>query len=91
MIFAITQTLAGARAAGQWYGLQGIAGQFAGVVAPIVTGVIVDSTGQFAWAFIIAAAVLLIGAFAWGLIVPRIEPIRWADELKLSVGAILQE
>ena len=91
MIFAITQTLAGARAAGQWFGLQGIAGSSAGVIAPIVTGVIVDSTGQFAWAFIIAAAVLLIGAFAWGLIVPRLEPIRWADELELSAGATLQE
>jgi sugar phosphate permease len=59
-----TQTFAGARAAGQWYGLQGIAGQIAGVIAPIVTALIVDSTGQFAWAFVIAAAVLLFGAGA---------------------------
>lgn len=84
MIFAITQTLAGARAAGQWYGLQGVAGQFAGVVAPIITGVIVDRTGQFAWAFAIAAAVLLIGAFAWAFIVPRIEPILWPDDFRLA-------
>ena len=64
---AITQTLAGARAAGQWFGMQGVAGQLAGVFAPIITGVIVDRTGQFAWAFTIAAGVLLAGAFAWAL------------------------
>ncbi len=81
MIFAITQTFAGARAAGQWYGVQAIAGQAAGIIAPIVTGMIVDRTGQFAWAFVTAAAVLLLGAFAWGLIVPRIEPIVWSDGL----------
>jgi MFS family permease len=81
MIFAITQTFAGARAAGQWYGLQAIAGQSAGILAPIVTGLIVDSTGKFAWAFVTAAVVLLLGAFAWGLIVPRIEPISWPADL----------
>ncbi len=80
MIFAITQTLAGARAAGQWFGMQGVAGQLAGVFAPIITGVIVDRTGQFAWAFTIAAGVLLAGAFAWAFIVPRVEPIRWPDD-----------
>ena len=83
MIFAITQTLAGARAAGQWYGLQGVAGQLAGVFAPIITGVIVDRTGQFAWAFTIAAAVLLTGAFVWAFIVPRMEPIRWSDDVNV--------
>jgi hypothetical protein len=81
MIFAITQTFAGSRAAGQWYGLQAIAGQSAGIIAPIVTGLIVEGTGQFAWAFVTAAIVLLIGAFAWGLIVPRIEPILWPADL----------
>jgi MFS family permease len=84
MIFAITQTLAGARAAGQWYGLQGAAGQVAGIVAPIITGVIVDRTGQFAWAFTIAAGVLLIGAFTWAFIVPRVEPIRWAEDVGVA-------
>ena len=53
----------------------------AGVFAPIITGVIVDRTGQFAWAFTIAAGVLLAGAFAWAFIVPRIEPIRWTDDV----------
>lgn len=42
-----------------------------------------DRTGQFAWPFTIAAGVLLIGAFAWAVIVPRIEPIRWPDAFKL--------
>ncbi|MFM2287413.1 MAG: hypothetical protein RL684_556, partial [Pseudomonadota bacterium] len=79
MFLAITQTLGGPRAASQWFGLQGIAGQCAGIVAPIITGVIVDRTGQFAWAFTLAAGVLLVGALAWGAIIPRIEPVRWPD------------
>lgn len=79
----------GPRATSQWYGLQGVAGQFAGIVAPIITGVIVDRTGQFAWAFTIAAGVLLVGAFAWAVIVPRIEPVRWPDEIKLTGGTVV--
>jgi MFS family permease len=91
MFLAITQTLAGARAASQWYGLQGIAGQGAGILAPIITGVIVDRTGQFEWAFNIAAGVLLLGAFVWAVLVPRIEPVRWPDEMKLAGETVAPE
>jgi len=87
MFLAITQTLGGPRAASQWFGLQGIAGQCAGIVAPIITGVIVDRTGQFAWAFTLAAGVLLVGALAWGAIIPRIGPVRWPDENVRPGGA----
>ena len=49
MIFTIGATLAGPRAAGRWVGAQNVAGQTAGIIAPIVTGVIVDRTGGFSW------------------------------------------
>ena len=74
---AISQTLAGPRAAGQWMGIQNLVANLAGVTAPIITGLVVDRTGSFAWAFVIAAAVTLSGAFAFAFVVRRVEPIVW--------------
>src|SRR5207253_487738 len=45
-IFAVGQTLAGPRCAGKWIGLQNCIGNLAGIIAPIVTGFVVDRTGQ---------------------------------------------
>ena len=75
----ISQTLAGPRAAGQWMGVQNLCANMAGVIAPIATGVVVDRTGSFAWAFAIAAAVTLAGAFAFAFVVRRVAPVEWPD------------
>jgi hypothetical protein len=48
------------------------------VVAPTVTGLVVDYTGGFYWAFAIAAGVTLLGCLAFGVLIPRIEPIDWS-------------
>jgi MFS family permease len=80
-IFAIAQTLGGSQAAGQWMGLQNSVGNFAGIVAPLLTGVVVDRTGEYSLAFVVVGAVLLVGAVAWGAVIPRVEPVRWSDEL----------
>lgn len=77
-IFAIGQTLAGPRAAGKWIAVQNCAGNVAGIVAPAVTGFIVDRTGQFALAFLIAGGVSLIGALGWGVIIRRVEQVDWS-------------
>jgi MFS transporter, ACS family, D-galactonate transporter len=78
-IFAISQTLGGPRAAGQWMGVQNMIGNLSGVVAPVVTGFVVDRTGEFYWAFAIAAGVALIGSFAFGVLIPCIEPVIWPE------------
>jgi MFS family permease len=78
-LYAITQTLGGARAAAQWMGMQNLFGNLSGVLGPVVTGLVVDRTGEFFWAFAIAAGVALIGAFAFGVLIPRIEPVVWPD------------
>jgi MFS family permease len=76
-IFAIAQTLGGPRAAGQWMGVQNLVGNLAGVLAPMLTGFVVDRTGEFYWAFAIAAGVALLGSLAFGVLIPRIEPVKW--------------
>jgi MFS family permease len=77
-IFAIGQTLAGPRATGKWIGVQNGLGNIAGIIAPIITGAVIDRTGQFMWAFVIAGAAALLGAVGWGLMVEKVAPIDWA-------------
>lgn len=77
-LYAIGQTLAGPRAAGRWIGIQNAIGNIAGIVAPPVTGVLIDTSGKYSSAFLVAGLVALIGACSWILLVRRIEPIDWA-------------
>lgn len=74
-VYAIAQIFAGPRAAGSYVGIQNAFGNVAGIVGPIVTGLIVDSTGSFLNAFYVAAAVCGAGALCWAAIVPRIQPL----------------
>jgi cyanate permease len=76
-IFAIGQTLGGPRGAGKWTGVQNCFGNMAGILAPIITGFVVDRTGEFTWAFAIASGIGLAGIIGWGVIIPRIEPLDW--------------
>src|SRR5208282_5744243 len=48
-IFACAQALAGPRVAGKWMGLQNFVGNFAGIVAPMLTGFLVNRTHHFFW------------------------------------------
>jgi MFS family permease len=76
-MYAIAQTLAGPRAGGKWMALQNCIANFAGIIGPIVTGIVVDRTGRFDMAFVIAAAVAIVGALAWGVMIGRVEAVRW--------------
>lgn len=75
--WAITQTLAGPAAAGKWTGLQNCAGNMAGVVAPTVTGFIVERTGSFYFAFVWVCVNLVIGACSYLFFVGKIQPVSW--------------
>jgi len=46
-----------------------------GFIAPIITGMVVDATGTFAGAFLIAGVVLLVGIFFFTVVLGRIEQI----------------
>jgi cyanate permease len=76
-IWATTQTLAGPQAAAKWTGMQNAFGNLAGVTAPYITGLIVRATGSFYLAFAGVAVVLLLGALAFLLLIPRAVQIRW--------------
>lgn len=72
-LYAMTQTMAGPRAAGKWTGFQNGFGNLAGVAAPAVTGWVVQQTGQFYAAFLVAAVMALAAAL---LYVFGVGPIR---------------
>ena len=76
-MWAITQTLAGPVASGKWTGMQNGIGNLAGVVAPMVTGIVVDRTGQFFLAFVAASVVSLIGAGCYWFVVGPVKEIKW--------------
>ena len=75
--WAIAQTIAGPEAAGRWAGMQNFIGNLSGVAAPALTGLVVERTGSFFWAFGLTAGVLLAGAMVYLLVLGRVEPARW--------------
>jgi MFS family permease len=91
-IWASTQTLAGPGAAARWMGVQNFFTNFAGISAPVITGVVVDRTGSFSFAFLIAAAVALVGVLAYGVMVRQIETIDWhATDARALAAAVPDE
>ncbi len=76
-VWAVTQTLAGPEAAGRWSGIQNAIGNLGGVVSPLLTGLVVDRTGSFLVAFLLASAVLAAGAACYLFLLGDIRPIHW--------------
>jgi MFS family permease len=76
-IWAITQTLAGPRMAGRWTGLQNFLGNLAGIIAPAVTGFVVDYTGRFFVAFVIMAVVAMFAALSYFFVIGPVKEIAW--------------
>jgi nitrate/nitrite transporter NarK len=75
-LYAIAQIFAGPRATGSFIGIQNGLGNVPGIVMPIVTGLIIDWTGQYDNAFLLTAAVCAVSALWWCFGVPRIQPIQ---------------
>jgi MFS family permease len=76
-IYAVAQSLAGEKAAGRWVGIQNCIGNVAGLVAPLLTGILVDRTGHFVVAFAIAAVISAAGGLAWIFAVGPVAEIDW--------------
>jgi ACS family D-galactonate transporter-like MFS transporter len=76
-IFAAAQALAGPNVAGKWMGFQNFIGNFAGIIAPALTGLLVDRTHHFFWPFAVTGVVALIGSLSWIYVVGPIDPVSW--------------
>jgi MFS family permease len=77
-IYAIAQILAGPTATGRWVGIQNGVGNLAGIFSPMITGVLLDLTGHFASAFVLAGALNVLGLIGWVWMLPRIQPLDWS-------------
>jgi MFS transporter, ACS family, D-galactonate transporter len=85
--FAFAQTLAGPQAAGKWTGLQNGFANLGGVVAPALTGFLVDRTGNFLTPLAITSTVLLAGGFSWVFVVERVEQVVWKSPQPIATAA----
>lgn len=79
-VWAVTQTLAGPNAAGQWTGLQNAIGNIGGALSPAFTGWLVHETGSYYMAFVAASVVLIVGVFAYIVLVKEIAPLDWHQQ-----------
>jgi MFS family permease len=80
--FVVAQTMAGPAATGRWVGVQNMLANIAGIIAPSLTGILVDRTGSFHVPFGIAAAMALSSGLSWTFLVGRIARIDWSRECR---------
>jgi MFS family permease len=80
-IYAVAQIFAGRRASGSWVGIQNALGNASGIFGPIITGMLIDATGNYVIAFTLAAAVGGLGAVIW------LTALRNVAELDLDAGS----
>lgn len=58
-----------------WVGIMNCAGNVGGVIAPLVTGVLVQRTGSYVPAFFVVSIVLVLGIVAYTVVVPSLDGI----------------
>ena len=76
---ALTQRFAGPLATGRWMGTQNALSNTAGILAPSVTGYLVERNGgHYTLALWVTGAVALLGLLAWLVVVPPVEPVDWS-------------
>ena len=86
-VYAMCQILAGSRASGRWVGIQNSLGNLAGIVAPWLTGLIIQSTGRFTLAFLVAAGVSLLGLIGWIWMLPTLAELKWKPAKAAAIAA----
>ncbi|MGH9510518.1 MAG: MFS transporter [Terriglobales bacterium] len=93
-LYVFCQIIAGPKAAGRWTGFQNGFANCAGIVAPALTGYIVNRFDSFQPALAITAAVSLAGGFAWVFWISRVAQVEWSPGgavPQCGVGALARE
>ena len=49
----------------------------AGILAPALTGILVDASGSYVSAFVAAGLTNVVGFVGWVFVMPAVTPIRW--------------
>jgi MFS family permease len=83
-LYAAAQIFAGPGATARWVGIQNLCGILSGILAPALTGVLVDASGSYISAFVVAGVANVIGFIGWVLVMPRIEPVEWESLAKAA-------
>ena len=71
-LMVILQCCAPQEDVGLWTGFENFAGNLAGVLAPLLTGILISRTGSYAPAFALAAGVLVAGIFFYWFVVGKL-------------------
>ena len=71
---AIVQSCAPADEVGVWIGMENFLGNFAGILAPVATGLLISRTGSYMPGFTLAAVVLVAGLAPYWLVVGQLKP-----------------
>jgi len=85
-VYAMSEILAGPRASGRWVGIQNSLGNLPGIIAPWLTGYIIQSTGHYTNAFVVAAAVSVLGLVGWVGMVPTLKELQWRFPAQAGAG-----
>jgi MFS transporter, ACS family, D-galactonate transporter len=73
-LFAIIQCCAPPDEVGTWTGIENFGGNIGGILAPLVTGLLIARTGTYLPGFALAAGVLAAGILAYWFIVGELKP-----------------
>jgi ACS family D-galactonate transporter-like MFS transporter len=73
-LFVILQSCAPPEEVGIWTGFENFSGNLGGIIAPLVTGLLIARTGSYFPGFALAAIVLLMGLIAYWWVVGQLKP-----------------
>ena len=73
-LIVILQCCAPEAEIGLWTGFENFAGNIGGVLAPLLTGLLIQQTGSYFPGFLLAAVVLVAGLLAYWLVVGELHP-----------------
>jgi len=76
-LYGASQIFAGPAATGRWVGVQNLCGNLSGILAPALTGILVDASGSYVPAFVVAGLTNVVALVGWVFVTPTVSPIDW--------------